>query len=82
MSYMVEGGGTTTYSKSKRWLYCHVEESKRLLQRITDIVVRYLVLQVAAGAQVNVFCFVIIYSFIYKKIHGKRSKPQTCCDYI
>ena len=55
MSYMVEGGGTTTYSKSKRWLYCHVEESKRLLQRITDLVVRYLVLQVAAGAQVRVF---------------------------
>jgi len=52
MSYMVEGGGTTTYSKSKRWLYCYAEESKRLLQRITDVVVQYLVLQVAAGAQV------------------------------
>jgi len=55
MSYMVEGGGTTTYSKSKRWLYCHAAESKCLLQRITDVVVQYLVLQVAAGAQV-VFC--------------------------
>jgi len=52
MSYMVEGGGSTTYSKSKCWLYCYAEESKRLLQRITDVVVRYLVLQVAAGAQV------------------------------
>jgi len=52
MSYMVEGGGTTTYSKSKRWLYCYVEESKRLLQRITDVIVEYLVCQVAAGAQV------------------------------
>jgi len=53
MSYMVDGGGSTTHSKAKRWLYCHGEDSKRLLQRITDVVVEYLVLQVAAGAQVT-----------------------------
>jgi uroporphyrinogen decarboxylase len=51
MSYMIEGGGSTTFSKSKRWLYCHPADSCELLQRITDVVVRYLVQQVAAGAQ-------------------------------
>ena len=52
MSYMVEGCGSTTHAKSKRWLYCYADDSKRLLQRITDVVVQYLVLQLAAGAQV------------------------------
>jgi len=63
---MVEGGGTTTYSKSKRWLYCYAEESKRLLQRITDIVVQYLVHQVSAGAQVNVGVLLLSYDNLYK----------------
>jgi uroporphyrinogen decarboxylase len=53
MSYMIEGGGSNTMSKAKRWLYCHAEESHKLLQQITDVVVQYLVLQVAAGAQVT-----------------------------
>jgi len=72
MSYMVEGGGTTTYSKSKRWLYCHAEESKHLLQRITDVVVQYLVLQVAAGAQV-VFSTVTFCCFydLQESLNGK-----------
>jgi len=52
MSYMVEGSGSTTYSKAKRWLYCYSEDSKRLLQRIADVVVQFFVHQVAAGAQV------------------------------
>jgi len=52
MSYMIEGGGSNTHSKAKRWLYCYVDESHLLLQQITEVVVDYLVHQVLAGAQV------------------------------
>jgi len=51
MSYMIEGKGSQTISKAKKWLYCHPEDSHRLLQMLTDVIVRYLVGQVAAGAQ-------------------------------
>ena len=50
---MIEGGGSTTHSKSKRWLYAHVDASHQLLQRLTDVIVEYLIGQVHAGAQVS-----------------------------
>uniref|UniRef100_UPI00358E6657 uroporphyrinogen decarboxylase isoform X1 n=3 Tax=Myxine glutinosa TaxID=7769 RepID=UPI00358E6657 len=51
MCYMVEGGGSTTMSRAKRWLYQHPEESHYLLKILTDTIVGYLVDQVSAGAQ-------------------------------
>jgi len=51
MSYMIEGGGSKTLSKAKKWLYQYPEASKKLLQIITDVNVDYLVEQVRAGAQ-------------------------------
>uniref|UniRef100_A0A8C8ST75 Uroporphyrinogen decarboxylase n=1 Tax=Pelusios castaneus TaxID=367368 RepID=A0A8C8ST75_9SAUR len=51
MSYMIEGGGSNTMAKAKRWLYRHPEASHRLLQLLRDVIVDYLVGQVAAGAQ-------------------------------
>ncbi|KAK2194104.1 hypothetical protein NP493_2g06015 [Ridgeia piscesae] len=51
MSYMVEGGGSVTQSKAKRWLYVFPEASHQLLQLLTDVIVDYLVQQVMAGAQ-------------------------------
>jgi uroporphyrinogen decarboxylase len=51
MVYMIEGGSSPTKSKAKSWLYKHPEESHRLLQAITDVLVEYLLGQVAAGAQ-------------------------------
>ncbi|KAM4642685.1 uroporphyrinogen decarboxylase [Discoglossus pictus] len=51
MTYMIEGGGSNTMSKAKRWLYKHPSASHQLLQLLTDIIVDYLVGQVAAGAQ-------------------------------
>ncbi|ELU18848.1 hypothetical protein CAPTEDRAFT_180157 [Capitella teleta] len=51
MSYMIEGGSSSTSSKAKRWLYAHPEASQRLLQALTDIIIEYLVGQVMAGAQ-------------------------------
>lgn len=49
--YMVEGGGTKLFIESKKWIYRHPEESKALLQKIAEICVEYLALQVRAGAQ-------------------------------
>uniref|UniRef100_A0A8C6L3M2 Uroporphyrinogen decarboxylase n=1 Tax=Nothobranchius furzeri TaxID=105023 RepID=A0A8C6L3M2_NOTFU len=51
MSYMIEGGGSNTHSKAKRWLYRHPESSHMLLRMLTDVIVEYLLGQVAAGAQ-------------------------------
>ena len=53
MGYMIEGGGSKTYTKSKSFLYKYPEESKELLQRITDICIEFLAEQVMAGAQVS-----------------------------
>jgi len=50
-AYMVEGGGSKTYQKSKSWLFKYPEESKALLLRIADVCVDFLVGQAKAGAQ-------------------------------
>ena len=54
-AYMVEGGGTKTFQKSKTWLFKYPQESKDLLVRIADVCVEFLIGQVKAGAQVGVF---------------------------
>ena len=51
--YMVEGGGTKLFVESKKWIYLYPEQSKALLQKIAEICVEYLALQVKAGAQVR-----------------------------
>uniref|UniRef100_A0A8D8T0A1 Uroporphyrinogen decarboxylase n=1 Tax=Cacopsylla melanoneura TaxID=428564 RepID=A0A8D8T0A1_9HEMI len=51
MTYMIEGGGSKTMSKAKLWLYKYPEESKKLLEILTNVTVDYLVGQVKAGAQ-------------------------------
>lgn len=51
MSYMIEGQGSKTLAKAKKWLYAYPEASEELLQLLTDINVDYLVAQVEAGAQ-------------------------------
>ena len=52
MAYMIEGSGSKTWSKAKKWLYQNETESSRLLQKLTDVVVDHLVAQARAGAQV------------------------------
>lgn len=52
MCYMIEGKGSKTQSKAKRWLYQHPYESVELLGILTDVIIDYLVGQVTAGAQV------------------------------
>eukprot|EP00743_Colponemidia_sp_Colp-15_P001957 GILK01002129.1.p1 GENE.GILK01002129.1~~GILK01002129.1.p1 ORF type:complete len:381 (-),score=66.56 GILK01002129.1:141-1244(-) len=51
MAYMIEGGGSKTWSKAKTWLYKWPEASHKLLQATTDVIVEYLIKQVHAGAQ-------------------------------
>ncbi|XP_048671450.1 uroporphyrinogen decarboxylase isoform X3 [Marmota marmota marmota] len=51
MTYMVEGGSSSTMAQSKRWLYQRPQASHQLLRILTDALVPYLVGQVAAGAQ-------------------------------
>ena len=51
MAYMVEGGGSKTFSKAKRWLHQHPEASERVLQLLSDVTAEYLWRQVEAGAQ-------------------------------
>ncbi|KAK5074858.1 Uroporphyrinogen decarboxylase in heme biosynthesis [Lithohypha guttulata] len=51
LCYMVEGGGTKMFREAKTWVFKYGEEGKKLLQKISEICVEYLVLQVEAGAQ-------------------------------
>ncbi|KAM6218818.1 uroporphyrinogen decarboxylase [Rhynchocyon petersi] len=51
MTYMIEGGSSSTMAQAKRWLYQRPEASHQLLRILTDTLVPYLVGQVAAGAQ-------------------------------
>ncbi|KAK0453258.1 uroporphyrinogen decarboxylase [Armillaria borealis] len=43
-AYMIEGGGSKSYTKAKSWLFKYPEESKALLQRIADVCVDFLLL--------------------------------------
>ncbi|XP_031343332.1 uroporphyrinogen decarboxylase-like [Photinus pyralis] len=52
MAFMIEGGGSKTLSKAKRWLYAHKEESHSLLTLLTNVIIDYFVMQVEAGAQI------------------------------
>ncbi|MCJ1378252.1 Uroporphyrinogen decarboxylase in heme biosynthesis [Xylographa soralifera] len=50
--YMVEGGGSKTFQEVKTWIYKYPFESLALLQKIAEICVEYLALQVQAGADI------------------------------
>jgi uroporphyrinogen decarboxylase len=55
-SYMIEGGGSKTYHNCKRMMYEAPEVWHALMTKISEVVVRYLRAQIAAGAQaVQVF---------------------------
>lgn len=49
-AYMIEGSGSKTFSKAKKFLYTHPELSHLLLQKITDSTINYLKGQIVAGA--------------------------------
>lgn len=56
LCYMVEGKGSKTWDKAKQFAYTQPQLAHQLLQKITDITIDYLKVQVAAGADaVQVF---------------------------
>lgn len=50
MAYMVEGSGSKTFSKAKKFLYQEPALAHQLLEKITQSTINYLKGQVAAGA--------------------------------
>lgn len=56
LCYMVEGKGSKTWDKAKKFLYAQPQLAHQLLQKITTITIQYLQQQVKAGADtVQVF---------------------------
>ncbi|HSH65619.1 MAG TPA: uroporphyrinogen decarboxylase [Bacteroidia bacterium] len=49
-AYMIEGSGSKTFSKAKKFLYTQPKEAHQLLQKITESTINYLQAQVVAGA--------------------------------
>lgn len=49
-AYMLEGGGSKTFSKARRMLYTQPALAHNLLQKITDTTIAYLRQQIASGA--------------------------------
>lgn len=52
MAYMIEGGGSKSFEKAKRWIFDYPEESKVLLNRLASVCAEFLCAQIYAGAQV------------------------------
>lgn len=50
LAYMIEGSGSKTFSKARRYLYQQPELAKTLLDKITSSTINYLKKQVEAGA--------------------------------
>ncbi len=50
LAYMVEGSGSKTFSKAKKFLYAEPALAHQLLQKITDTTIAYLKLKVKSGA--------------------------------
>jgi uroporphyrinogen decarboxylase len=50
--YMTEGEGSKTFSKAKKQLFQNPEMSHKLLDQITNVTIKYLKLQIAAGVDV------------------------------
>lgn len=56
LCYMVEGKGSKSFDKAKQFCFSEPALAHQLLQKITDVTIEYLKLQVAAGADlVQVF---------------------------
>lgn len=49
MSYLIEGGSSKDFKKTKLFIHNHPDIAHRLLQKIADVTVEYLNLQIAAG---------------------------------
>ncbi len=48
-SYIIEGGGTSRFVKTKEFMYTKPRDFSRLMELLTEVIIRYLSLQVEAG---------------------------------
>lgn len=51
-AYMIEGSGSKTFAKARRFLYERPEDSHRLMQKITDSIIAYLRQKITSGVDV------------------------------
>jgi len=51
-SYMLEGSGSKTFSKARKFLYQQPEAAKLLLEKITDTTIAYLKQKIKSGADI------------------------------
>lgn len=51
-AYMIEGSGSKTFAKARRFLYEEPKESHRLMQKITDSIISYLKEKIRCGVDV------------------------------
>ena len=51
MAYMIEGGGSKSFSTTRSWLYSEPEGAEQLLDVLTGVTIEYLKGQAKAGAQ-------------------------------
>lgn len=49
-AYMIEGSGSKSFSRARSWLYRHPDELVGLLDRLADVSIEYLDMQIRAGA--------------------------------
>lgn len=80
LSYMIEGGGSKMFIQVKTWVFRYAEESKALLQKIAELCVEYLALQVKAGAQVKHLIYPVVVALTKSRwskslTHGQASSP-------
>ncbi len=50
LSYMIEGSGSKTFSKAKKFLYTQPEAAHLLLEKLTETIIIYLKTKIASGA--------------------------------
>ena len=50
-AYMIEGGGSKTFSYARRFVYMYPEATDQLLSAITNVIIDHLMGQIEAGAQ-------------------------------
>ena len=60
MCYMIEGEGSTTWSNAKKWLYSNEEASHEFLEKLTNVICKFLLEQVKSGAQILQVCEIFL----------------------
>lgn len=50
--YMIEGGSSKDYVNAKRWLYNNPELSHKLLNKLSDAIIKYLIKQIESGVDI------------------------------